>query len=337
MKRAANPQLASTKKPFILVVDDDPMTQSIVRVALSAANIDCQQVPTGFDALNVVEEQRFDAILLDILMPGIDGFTTCERLRSQPQLALTPIIMMTGLEDVASVRKAFDSGATDFVTKPINLELLVQRLRFVLKAHETLESLHEQKIRLREAQRLANLGEWAWNPDTCRVELSAQLRNMLQIPSHLEFRSGEELSKYIWPEDWPELNARVRRLISGGEPFSLEHRVISSSGAIRVVRHDARLLNDSDPGLANRNASEPSKAGAAGRLLGIVQDVTHLRSAEDRAEYVASHDELTGLLNRNALMSRLEKIAHAKHRFEAGFGLITVDLDHFRRVQRLAG
>ena len=298
-------KLSAGRRPLILVVDDDPMTQSIVRVALSAASVDCHQVTSGSDALKVVEERCFDAILLDILMPGIDGFTTCERLRSQPHLTLTPIIMMTGLEDVTSVRKAFDCGATDFVSKPMNLELLVQRLRFVLKAHETLESLHDQKVRLREAQRLANLGEWEWDRNGEGVQLSAQLRNMLQIPEHLRFESVHDLSKYVWPDDWPKLKSRVGRLLTSGESFSFEHRIISSTGAVRVVRHDARVLNASVHTIAGKSTAvsadtegDPRRLlnGDEGptRILGIVQDVTHLRSAEERAEYVASHDELTG-------------------------------------------
>lgn len=107
-----------------------------MRATLEKAGFRVTESASGEDAIDAFEKLQPEAILLDVLMPGIDGFETCRILRSLPGGEHTPILMTTGLDDVESINKAFDAGATDFVTKPINWALMSHRVRYMLRASE---------------------------------------------------------------------------------------------------------------------------------------------------------------------------------------------------------
>ena len=98
------------------------------------------------------------SVILDVQMPGIDGFTTCQRLRQLPDGEFVPILMMTGLNDVESIAQAYELGATDFIIKPCHGLILSQRVRYMLRAGETLNALRSSESRLAQAQRIAHLG-----------------------------------------------------------------------------------------------------------------------------------------------------------------------------------
>lgn len=93
-----------------------------------------QTVDNGEAALRSLETGAFDVVLLDIEMPGLSGFDVLKRLRSRTETASLPVIMITGREDIVSIDKAFELGATSFVSKPVNWRLLAYQVRFVVRA-----------------------------------------------------------------------------------------------------------------------------------------------------------------------------------------------------------
>src|ERR1043165_208938 len=120
----------------ILVVDDDFATRLLASEALLAAGFAPIEAEDGREALDRFDRTSPDAILLDINMPGIDGYEVCRRIRMRPGGAATSILVMTATEDVDAVQRAFAAGATDFLTKPLNLPLLSHRVRYMLRAAE---------------------------------------------------------------------------------------------------------------------------------------------------------------------------------------------------------
>ncbi len=90
------------------------------------------------EALSIFENLQPDIILLDVVMPKMDGFETCKRLRQSPRGANVPIVMITGLDDLESINQAYDAGATDFITKPINWTLLNYRVRYILRSSQAI-------------------------------------------------------------------------------------------------------------------------------------------------------------------------------------------------------
>ena len=102
----------------ILLVEDNPINQMVALKMLEKIGLKATLANNGVEALRLLEQQSFDLVLMDIMMPVMNGFEACLVMRGLDPQRLVPIIMLTGLDDVSSVEKAFDAGATDFITKP---------------------------------------------------------------------------------------------------------------------------------------------------------------------------------------------------------------------------
>ncbi len=124
------------RSPIVLVVDDDPMTRMLAQKSLGNTDFTVYEAEDGVQALALLQEALPDIVLLDVEMPNLDGFGTCAELRKLPAGKNLPVLMVTGLEDESSIDRAYDAGATDFATKPINWSLLGRRIRYILRASQ---------------------------------------------------------------------------------------------------------------------------------------------------------------------------------------------------------
>lgn len=118
----------------VLVVDDDRSTRSALRHALQRDGLRVEEAADGAQALAMLKRQLPDVILMDAMMPAIDGFTACARIQELPEGQSIPVVLMTALEDNASVERAFAAGACDYVLKPIQFAALAQRIRRIIEA-----------------------------------------------------------------------------------------------------------------------------------------------------------------------------------------------------------
>ncbi len=125
---------------MVLVVDDSAETLSLLTDALDAAGMTAMVALDGASALRVAARLTPDLVLLDAVMPGLDGFETCRRLKAQPGLADVPVIFMTGLSETEHIVKGLDVGGVDYVTKPLIVEELVARIRVHLTTARTARS-----------------------------------------------------------------------------------------------------------------------------------------------------------------------------------------------------
>ena len=105
-------------RPTILIADDDPLTRLFVKNALEPAGMVVIEATGGKDALAKFEALPSDLVILDIMMPEVDGYLTCSRIRSLPRGKRIPILILTGLDDVNSIAQAYQHGATDFIINP---------------------------------------------------------------------------------------------------------------------------------------------------------------------------------------------------------------------------
>lgn len=125
----------------VLVVDDEELVRTLLRGALEHEGFVVDEASNGREAIAAFHEARPDAVVLDVLMPVMDGFETCKALREIPEAVDLPILVLTGKEDVESIREAFECGATDFATKPINWLLLAHRVRYMVRASRAIASV----------------------------------------------------------------------------------------------------------------------------------------------------------------------------------------------------
>lgn len=137
--------------PLVLVVDDECGDRFIIREALEQSGFDVVEAESGPEAMEAFDRLCPDLVLLDVFMPGMDGFEVCHRLREQPEGRLVPIVIITGTEDFEAIRTAYEAGATDFITKPINWLILTERIRYMLRANETARMLRRSRTLLQSA------------------------------------------------------------------------------------------------------------------------------------------------------------------------------------------
>ncbi|NOQ70178.1 MAG: EAL domain-containing protein, partial [Gammaproteobacteria bacterium] len=119
------------EKPVVVLADDDPSIRLMVRHVLESEDFDIVEASDGLEAIKAVEKHHPALILLDAVMPGIDGFTTCKQIKDKGYTDI-PVMMITGLDDDASVERAYEVGAIDFITKPIKWAVLKHRVKSVV-------------------------------------------------------------------------------------------------------------------------------------------------------------------------------------------------------------
>jgi diguanylate cyclase len=133
----------------VLVVDDDPGAQLLARSALELAGFRVVTAQDGVQGLASFNAHSPDCIVLDVIMPGMNGFEMCERVRSAQHGLHVPILMMTSLDDTESVSRAYTVGATDFASKGVNPMLLAQRVKFLVRSKHIQDRLRASEARVR--------------------------------------------------------------------------------------------------------------------------------------------------------------------------------------------
>lgn len=310
-------------KPLVLVVDDDTASRIILREALEQAEFVVEEADDGAPAITAFSAVMPDIVLLDIVMPMMDGFAACAAIRNLPGGAHVPIVMMTGLDDTASIHRAFEVGATSFITKPINYLLLTYRLQYLLRAQRTADQLRESEARLSRAQRLAKLGHWEWDPKLKGTHCSDGLREICGLPFGQSSFTHRELLALVDPNDRRRVKSTIVAAIRSRRGYSIEHRIITPDGTERIIYQEAEVQ------LGSGYKFE--------RICGIIQDITERRRAEQKIRYLAFFDSVTGLPNRAFLTQLLNQAIASAKRLNRYLAVLFLDLDHFKMINDTLG
>jgi PAS domain S-box-containing protein len=308
---------------LVLVVDDDMRSRIILREALEQAGFDVEEAENGEAAVQIIERQMPDLILLDVVMPIMDGFETCLAVRHMAGGENLPIVLMTGLDDTDSINRAFEIGATSFVTKPINYLLLTYRLKYLLRAEATARQLRDSENRLAKAQCLARLGHWEWDPQAQQIQVSSTLGEILGKPDDTRAMRFREFLDVVDPRDRMRLRNTIIRALKNRRGYRADHRIVRVDGSERVVYQEAELVLGEN--------------GKILKILGIAQDITDQRRSEEKIRYLAYFDAVTGLPNRVLLKQIFNHTMSVAKRHNRSFAFLFVDLDHFKNINDTLG
>lgn len=267
----------------VLVVEDEPGLQALLKQGLERRGYIVECCSDGEQSLLLYVSFQPDVILLDVQMPLLDGFGVCQAVRDDHADAVTPIIMLTGSDDLESIDRAFEVGATDFLPKPINLPLLMQRIRYAMRNRDNEIRLKKAMAFQSYAVHLAQVGYWGYSSVDEAFLLDEETRHLLDMTAEGSVDS-DVLFGMIHEEDRP----RIRKALQRMEDFTLEVRMRLPVKGYRIFTVTG-TLSDTTRGL----------------IHGAFQDVTDRQSTEDMLDYLRLHDELTGLPNQLMLTQTL--------------------------------
>ena len=316
------------ERPSVLLVDDDEVTLLLTAVALRDRGFDITEARGGEEALALLVDWLPDIIVLDAMMPGLDGFDTCRELREAPGFSDLPVLMLTGLDDEASINRAFQVGATDFFIKSHQWSLLAGRLRHVLRSARTRQELERSKSKLARAQDLARMGSFDWQHGSGRRQVGGELVLAPEALRVFGFGPHDRVSlrRLIRMVPMPERRGLTRVLSdvqSQSTVLAIDVPVNLPDGRMRIVHVEAE--------------PEFNEHGHGVGYTGIVQDVTDRRVAEDRIRHLANFDALTGLPNRRQLIWRAERALEHARRLGHQAALLLIDLDRFKVINDTLG
>ena len=260
----------------IIIVDDVPANIQVIGTTLRHNGYLVSVADSGERALDIVVDDPADLILLDVVMPGMDGFETLRRLRALPSMMSTPVIFMSALTDTVDKLKGFKLGAVDYVTKPVETEELLARIRTHLTLKQLREDIEaanrnlEERIRLRTADLESELGRRK-EAEAALRESEEKLRTLVaNIPGAVfrcdnsesrrviyisdaiedvagvaadELRARSSMMSVIHEEDQAPVRAAIQAAIALDEPYTVEYRVAGTE--IRWVSERGRALSRS--------------------------------------------------------------------------------------------
>jgi diguanylate cyclase (GGDEF)-like protein len=307
---AADPQ-----QPRLLLVDDDEVNLLLTSIALRERGFVVTEAASGRQALDTLACWQPDVVVLDALMPGMDGFETCRELRKLPACVSLPVLMLTGLDDDASINHAYEVGATDFFVKSNQWSLLDGRLRYLLRSSRTRIELERSENSLARAQDLARMGSFEWLVGSSTPDFSPQALRVFQREPH-EVLSFGTLVRMLPKEERRGKRTMLVETLETVAPFTRDIPMRLPDGQVHIVHLEA--------------SPETTESGKLIGYSGIVQDVTDRWNAEYKIRQLANFDSLTGLPNRRAFNARLSHLLAQQGRQNTSTSLVLMDVDFFK-------
>jgi diguanylate cyclase (GGDEF)-like protein/PAS domain S-box-containing protein len=318
----SNPETLE-RRTVILVVDNDQSSRALFRKSLDQVRFEVIEAEDESKALQRFTETPPDLVVMDMDTSNLDGFEACAALRRLPQGQDTPILMVTGRDDIESVNRAFEAGATDFLPKPVNWTLFGHRVRYMLRASQNYHALKAGEARLAKAQRMARLGHWDWDVSEDRWSFSDEVCRIFGFGLEDRPAKREFMAKVIHPEDRDQVLQLFQAALRGEEKYEIEYRLLLPDGTLRVVAEQAEVSFDG--------------RGRPRQVEGTLQDLTERRQVEARIRYLAYYDGLTGLPNRRMMSEHVAQGLRQARRNKRPLALLFLDLDNFKSINDSLG
>jgi diguanylate cyclase (GGDEF)-like protein/PAS domain S-box-containing protein len=309
--------------PLALLVDDEESVRTFLRKALEQSGLRVCEAENGSRALDQFVSRRPDIVILDVMMPGMGGFTTCTKLRGLAGGSRVPILVMTGLDDAASIASAYEHGATDFITKPINPTILNHRVRYMLRGSHTVDALIRSETRLGLAQRIAKIGNWEWRPDTDEFTVSSELCRLMGVRLSDFGGTLDAFLQLVHPDDRDRVAKALKGILTERNPCDIDHRLVLPTGADFTVNLQAEAVFDDQLKVLS--------------IVGTGQDISERKRSEREIHRLAYFDSLTGLPNRTLFNDRVtQALSHAR-RYQTTLATLFIDLDRFKAINDTLG
>jgi len=312
----------SSQPKLILTIDDDAMMRLLLHDILQQEQFEVMVAGSGVEGLEMLKSRRPDLVLLDVMMPGMNGFECLQIIRAMPDMAMLPIVMLTGADDVDSINQAFKLGASQFIAKPINWPILPHQLRYILRANTTLIDLSKREEELRLAQKIAHLGSWDWTIADNVMQWSEEVFNLLQV-DHGRFKGHIQDFYHAFAEKEAEtLRQVITHSLQSGSPFQLQLPLQHQDGIQHVLIFKGEMV---------------LKGHEVIRVQGTIQDISERQRIEEQVRLLSYYDTLTGLPNRSLFKEVLGQAMSYCDRYQAVISALFISIDRFKRINETLG
>ncbi len=336
----------------ILVVDDVPANLKLLAAKLQSEYYDVLMAKDGFEALDLAQQKKPDLILLDVMMPGIDGFETCKRMKADKDISHIPVIMVTALSEQADRVRGLEAGADEFLTKPINDTSLFLRVKSLVRVKVLLDEL---RMRDQTALQLGISAENAFVSDVT----GSRILLVDDDPVQTRQMTGK-LNEEFHVTAIDDVSIVMEQAAHGNFDLVLVSTLLSETDGLRLamqikgleeIRHvPVLILVDEDD---TRSMTKGLEMGINDYLRVPVDKnelVARVRTQVRRKRYqealranyqqsisMAITDNLTGLYNRHYLSTHLSNLVANISKNNKPLSLVIMDMDHFKQVNDTYG
>jgi diguanylate cyclase len=307
--------------PFAIIADDEELGRLLMSESMAGTGLEPLAFDNGLAALDAALSREVAIILLDVDMPGMDGYSVCRRLRAEPRLATVPIVMVTGHEDAGAIRHAFEAGATDFISKPVNWALLPRRIEYILRNAAAACALAERVSQVNTLVEAIPDTLWVVTPDG----------NIRWSPN-------------AGPGERSQAVVRTDGSIDGTSDAAVlapPERLSEALESIRQTAHDGlqRKLayREDDPSGLHRSFELRFNRREGGDVVVLRQDTSERTAAAEHIERLAYFDPLTSLPNRQRCIETAERLFGEAAASQQSVAVIYLDLNSFKRVNDTFG
>ncbi|MGU9981411.1 PleD family two-component system response regulator [Phreatobacter sp. HK31-P] len=333
----------------VLVVDDILANVKLLEARLSAEYFDVVTAHSGLEALSISERGQCDIVLLDVMMPGMDGFETCRRLKANPATHHVPVIMVTALDQTADRVKGLEAGADDFLTKPVNDLALITRVRSLVRLKMVQDELRMRAVTSREIGMRDPLTEAVAESGLNgrilvvddRASSHERIVQALRNQHHVEVESRPQEALFKAAENDYDL-VMISLGLADFDPLRLcsQIRSLDRTRGLPILviaepEDEARLLRSLDIG-ANDYLMRPiDRNEMAARVRTQIRKKRYTERLRDNVQQsmeMAITDGLTGLHNRRYMESHLGTLVDQASMRGKPLAVLVLDIDYFKAV-----
>ena len=318
----------------LLIVDDETHVRKLLQILLQNQGYQTQTASSGEEALAMIAQQPPDLILLDIMMPGMDGYEVARHLKTDKATSNIPIIMLSALGEHSARISGLEAGAEDFLSKPVESAELWLRVRNLLRLKAFGDYLKSHSLMLEEQlqQRTIDLERFRSAMDASGDAIFLVNRSSMQL---IEFnRRACQVLGYT-PEELLRMTPADLSDQTIEELKGLYDQIIAGTGPIEPAESRIRCKDGSF--LEVEVHRQAYKTGDDWIIVGIARDITQRKENDQRMLQMAHYDTLTGLPNRNLFFTTLEMGLTQAALSDWQLAVVTVDLDDFNNVNETWG
>jgi len=333
----------------VLVVDDIPANLKLLEARLTAEYFDVTTALSGTEALAICRQSTPDIVLLDVMMPGMDGFEVCRRLKADPRTVHVPVVMVTALDQIADRIKGLEAGADDFLTKPVDDTALITRVKSLIR----LKMLTDELRMRSDVGREMGLDE-AFDPLLFSADLNGRILVVDDRRSSSERLATALGSRHALTLE-PDPQQALFRATEGDFDLVVVSLDLANFDALRLVSQlrsldrtrmlpillivgeddRVRLARGLDMGVNDYLQRPIEKQELLARVKTQIRRKRYADSLRDSVQQtmeMAITDGLTGLYNRRFMTTHLEQTLAQAHAQSRSLSVLIADMDHFKSV-----